>query len=148
MHVIDDMASPIRMEVLFALIAFLCLGLTDFFRKKGAAAGANSFSYLLVETVVLLTLLPIVAVVYSGKLTLSFSGAIPYALLSGVTITVALVAMLTGLSIGEGSLVIPISRLGLALATLLSLFFLNESITLTKVLGIGLAVAAVFLLSR
>ncbi|MEM2521347.1 MAG: hypothetical protein QXN09_06615, partial [Candidatus Caldarchaeum sp.] len=63
------MASPIRMEVLFALIAFLCLGLTDFFRKKGAAAGANSFSYLLVETVVLLTLLPIVAVVYSGKLT-------------------------------------------------------------------------------
>lgn len=143
-----SMSSPIRLEVLLALVAFLCLGLTDFLRKKGAAAGANSFSYLLVETVVLLVLLPFVATVYSGKLTLSLSGTLPYAILSGVTITVALFAMLSGLSIGEGSLVIPISRLGLALATLLSLFLLNESITLTKVLGIGLAVVAVFLLSK
>jgi uncharacterized membrane protein len=44
--------------------------------------------------------------------------------------------------------VIPISRLGLALATILSLLVLNETITLTKALGIAFAVVAVLLLSR
>jgi transporter family protein len=68
--------------------------------------------------------------------------------MSGITIAVALMALMIGLKTGEGSVVIPISRLGLALATILSLLVLNETITLTKALGIASAVVAVLLLSR
>lgn len=138
----------LRPDLTLALVAFLCLGLTDFFRKKGAAAGAHPFNYLLIETAVLLTLVPLAALLIERGFPQNWSGVFPYALASGVTITLALLAMLSGLVVGEGSVVIPISRLGLALATLLSLFLLNESITWSKMLGILLAVLAVFLLSR
>ncbi|MEM4151214.1 MAG: EamA family transporter, partial [Nitrososphaerota archaeon] len=63
-------------------------------------------------------------------------------------ISVALIALMTGLQIGEGSVVIPISRPGLALAAFLSLLFLGETVTWTKALGIAMAIGAVILLSR
>ncbi|MCS6783921.1 MAG: EamA family transporter [Candidatus Caldarchaeum sp.] len=138
----------LRLELMFALVAFICFGLTDFFRKKGAAAGANPVGYLLVETIVVLSAVPLVGLLLYGKIPDLSHGTVPYALLSGVTIMVALVALMSGLGVGEGSVVIPVSRLGLALATLLSLVFLSESVTWSKLAGLGLAVAAVYLLSR
>jgi len=142
------MTQFIRVEIALALVAFLCLGLTDFLRKKGAVEGAHPLGYLIVETVVLLSIIPLAAVFLEGRIPDMGRGSIPYALMSGVTIAVALIALMTGLKTGEGSVVIPISRLGLALATLLNLLVLNETITLTKALGIGFAVVAVLLLSR
>lgn len=134
--------------MVLALVAFICLGLTDFIRKKGATAGANPVGYLLVETIVMLSIVPFVGLLLYGKFPDLIHGTVPYALLSGVTIMVALVSLMSGLSVGEASVVIPVSRLGLALATLLSLIFLGESVTWSKLAGVGLAVAAVYLLSR
>jgi len=131
-----------------ALVAFLCLGLTDFIRKKGSVAGASPVGYLLVETVVLLAILPIASYILENGLPKLDTGSLTYAPLSGVTIAIALLALLNALKIGEASQVVPISRLGLALATVLSLLLLGESITWTKIAGIALAVAAVFMLSR
>jgi bacterial/archaeal transporter family protein len=142
------MTQFIRAEVALALVAFLCLGLTDFLRKKGSVEGAHPLGYLLVETVVLLSIIPLAALLLEGHIPEIGRGTMPYALMSGITIAVALMALMTGLKTGEGSVVIPISRLGLALATILSLLVLNETITLTKALGIASAVVAVLLLSR
>lgn len=142
------MVFSLRLEIVFALVAFICFGLTDFLRKKGAAAGANPVGYLIVETVVLLAAVPLVGLILYGRIPDVSHGTVPYALLSGITIMVALVALMSGLSVGEGSIVIPVSRLGLALAALLSLVFLNETLTWTKMAGVGLAVLAVYLLSR
>uniref|UniRef100_A0A7C5Q912 EamA domain-containing protein n=1 Tax=Caldiarchaeum subterraneum TaxID=311458 RepID=A0A7C5Q912_CALS0 len=142
------MSQTFRIDVLLSLVAFVCLGLTDFIRKKGTVEGANPVGYLFVETAVLLAIVPAAALLLEGGVPQVGRGVIPYALASGVTIAVALIAMMSGLRVGEGSVVIPISRLGLALATLLSLFLLSEQITWTKALGIAMAVAAVFLLSR
>ncbi|MEM1952831.1 MAG: EamA family transporter [Candidatus Caldarchaeum sp.] len=142
------MVFSLRLELVFAVVAFVCFGLTDFLRKKGAAAGANPVGYLIVETLILLALVPLAGLVLYGRVPDIFHGTAPYALLSGLTIMVALVAMMSGLSVGEGSVVIPVSRLGLALATLLSLVLLNESLTWSKIAGIGLAVFAVYLLSK
>ncbi|MEM0443818.1 MAG: EamA family transporter [Candidatus Caldarchaeum sp.] len=137
-----------RADVLLAMVAFVCIGVTDFLRKKGSVEGANPLGYLLLETVVMLAIIPVAALLLGGRIPPPGPGSIPYALMSGATIAVALIALMTGLSVGEGSVVIPISRLGLALATVLSLFLLNETFTWTKALGVLLAVAAVFLLSR
>ncbi len=142
------MTEIVRTDVLLALVAFFCLGFTDFIRKKGTVEGANPVGYIFVETAVLLTITIFVAIFLEGGLPQVGKGSIPYALFSGVTIAIALVALMFGLRVGEGSVVIPISRLGLALATLLSLFLLSEPVTWTKALGIAMAVGAIFLLSR
>ncbi|MEM3032137.1 MAG: EamA family transporter [Nitrososphaerota archaeon] len=142
------MPELIRGDVALALVAFLCLGLTDFIRKKGALAGSSPIGYLLMETVVLLAIVPIASYLLESGLPKLDSSTFTYAPISGITIAIALLALMYGLKIGEGSLVIPISRLGLALATLLSLFILGESITWTRVAGIVMAIAAVFMLSR
>ncbi|GBC69683.1 hypothetical protein HRbin01_01385 [archaeon HR01] len=142
------MSQIVRADVALALIAFLCLGLTDFIRKRGTLAGASPTTYLLVETAILLAILPLMALITErGAISLD-SGVLTYAPLSGITISIALLALMYGLRLGEGSTVIPLARLGLALATVLSLLLLHEQITWSKALGLALTVAAVFLLSR
>jgi transporter family protein len=142
------MSQIIRADIALALLAFLCLGLTDFIRKRGTLAGASPTTYLLVETAVLLAILPLTAFIIERGIPSLNSGTLVYAPISGVTISIALIALMYGLSLGEGSVVIPLARLGLALATVLSLLLLHEQITWTKVLGLAFAVVAVFLLSR
>ncbi|GBC71965.1 hypothetical protein HRbin02_01754 [Candidatus Calditenuaceae archaeon HR02] len=141
-------AGIARIDIVLALVAFLCLGLTDFIRRKGMLEGGSPTGYLLVETLVLLAFLPVATLLLEGGMPEMGRGIIPYALISGVTISIALIALMTGLRIGEGSIVIPISRLGLALAAFLSLFLLGESVTWTKILGIAMGVGAVILLSH
>ena len=142
------MSQVLRLDIMLALVAFLCLGLTDFIRKRGSLAGASPVGYLVLETIVLLAILPVASYLLERGLPRFDAGTLTYAPISGVTIAIALLALLYALNLGEGSQVIPIARLGLALATILSLLLLNESITWTKVAGIVLAVAAVFMLSR
>ncbi len=142
------MSQVLRLDITLALVAFLCLGLTDFIRKRGSLAGASPVGYLVLETIVLLAILPVASYLLERGLPRFDTGTLTYAPISGVTIAIALLALLYALNLGEGSQVIPIARLGLALATILSLLLLNESITWTKVVGIVLAVAAVFMLSR
>lgn len=137
-----------RLDITLALVAFLCLGLTDFVRRKGMIEGGSPTGYLLVETLVLLAILPMAAMLVEGHAPKISGSLFPYALISGVTISIALISLMSGLRIGEGSVVIPISRLGLALAAFLSLLFLGESITWTKMLGIAMAIGAVLLLSQ
>jgi len=147
--VINPMAAvSTRLDLMLALVAFLCLGLTDFIRRKGMIEGGSPISYLIIENSILLAILPVASLLIEGRLLEIKGGLIPYALISGVTISVALIALMTGLQIGEGSVVIPISRLGLALAAFLSLLFLGETVTWTKALGIAMAIGAVILLSR
>ncbi|MCS7145746.1 MAG: EamA family transporter [Nitrososphaerota archaeon] len=137
-----------RLDIALALVAFVCLGLTDFIRRKGMIEGGSPLGYLLVEAFVLIAILPAATLLMDRRLPEIGGNLIPYALISGVTISIALIALMTGLRIGEGSVVIPISRLGLALAAFLSLLFLGESITLTKIFGIAMAIGAVILLSQ
>jgi transporter family protein len=141
-------AEAARLDIALALVAFLCLGLTDFIRRKGMIEGGSPTGYLLLETLTLLAILPVAALLIEGHMPEMGPRLIPYALISGVTISIALIALMTALRIGEGSTIIPISRLGLALAAFLSLLFLGESITWTKILGIAMAIGAVILLSR
>lgn len=138
----------VRLDIAFALVAFACLGLTDFIRRKGMIEGGSPIGYLLLEALVVVAILPVAALLIDRRLPEMGMNLMPYAILSGVTISIALIALMTGMRIGEGSVVIPISRLGLALAALLSLLFLGESITLTKILGIAMAIGAVILLSQ
>lgn len=62
--------------------------------------------------------------------------------------TVALVAFYRALEKGPGSVVIPLSGLYIVIPAILGFLFLHEKITVSKVIGILLAVASIILLSR
>ncbi len=141
------MVQPVRVEVALALLAFVCIGLTDFVRKRASLEGAHPLGYLLVESVVVIAVLSLSSLVFEGYSKRLWDATVPYALLSGLAISLGLIALMSGLRIGQGSVVIPISRLGLALAATLSLLFLGETVTWTKILGVAFAVVAVLLLS-
>jgi transporter family protein len=139
--------QPVRVEVALALLAFVCIGLTDFVRKKASLEGAHPLGYLLVESLVVMAVLSLSSLVFEGFGKRLWDASIPYALLSGLAISLGLIALMSGLRIGQGSVVIPISRLGLALAATLSILFFGETVTWTKILGVAFAVVAVLLLS-
>jgi len=141
------MVQFIRVEVALALLAFLCIGMTDFVRKKASLEGAHPLGYLLVESFVVIAVISVASFLFERGEPQLWRASIPYALLSGLTISLGLIALMSGLRIGQGSVVIPISRLGLALAAIMSLFFVGEAVTLTKILGVAFAVMAVILLS-
>ncbi len=141
------MTDGIRPDLLFALIAFVGIGVTDFIRKKGSLEGAQPSQYLLVETLVLLGFVGAFSLLTAGPSLSPKGPVLTFAPISAVTIGIGLIALLYGLQHGQGSVVIPISRLGLSLATVLSILFLGEPLTVTKALGIALAVGAVVLLS-
>ena len=69
--------------------------------------------------------------------------------LAGLSAGLAIFATMTAFRLGgEASIVSPITSLGFVVAVLLAYLFLRESITTAKLVGFGLAVAAIFLLSR
>jgi uncharacterized membrane protein len=142
-----NMSQIPKTEILFALAAFICIGLCDFFRKKGVSLSPSPVSYYTVE--VLATFATIILLGYfleGWKISLNQDTVI-YASLSGILICVAMVAMLYGLRTGEATTVVPIARLSLALTVFLSIAFLGDAVTLKRIVGIVLAIVAIYMLS-
>jgi transporter family protein len=130
-----NMSQIPKTEILFALAAFICIGLCDFFRKKGVSLSPSPVSYYTVE--VLATFATIILLGYfleGWKISLNQDTVI-YASLSGILICVAMVAMLYGLRTGEATTVVPIARLSLALTVFLSIAFLGDAVTLKRIVG-------------
>lgn len=139
--------QPLKAEVGFALAAFILIGLSDFFRKKGMMLAPSPASYYLVETFVALAAAITLNYFLEGWRISLTGDALIYPLLSGISIALGIVLMMYGLRAGEASVVIPIARLSLALTALLGIFILGEAVTLKKMAGIALAVTAIYLLS-
>ena len=70
------------------------------------------------------------------------------AVLAGVIGSVGSVSFYYVLSKSEASVMIPLTALYPALTAVLAIIFLHESITLTKIWGIALSLAAIYLLSK
>ncbi|WP_311173633.1 EamA family transporter [Halobellus ordinarius] len=70
-----------------------------------------------------------------------------YVLIAGVCVTVGILAYYRALSLGPVSVVSPIFGMFLVLSSAIGFAFLNESLTARKLLGIGLGVVAIYLVS-
>jgi transporter family protein len=66
---------------------------------------------------------------------------------AGVCLTVGILAYYRALSMGPVSVVSPIFGMFLVVSSVIGVVFLNESLTARKLLGIGLALVAVYLVS-
>jgi transporter family protein len=91
----------------------------------------------------------IAIVVYNREETLTYVShpMFKYVALAGFFLFVGILAYYRALSLGPVSVVSPIFGMFLVLSSVIGIAFLNESLTVRKVAGIGLAIVAVYLVS-
>jgi transporter family protein len=97
----------------------------------------------------LLLVATVAVVLYEGQSVAAYLGhpKAPYLYLAGVFLAVGILAYYRALSLGPVSAVVPIFGTFLVIRSVVSVFFLNESITLRKVAGIGCAMLGIYLVS-
>ena len=78
---------------------------------------------------------------------ISFQKHSIYLYMAGLALGIGIVSYYMALSSGEVSRVVPIFGLYLALSSVFGFFLLGEAITVTKALGLGLAVLSIVLVS-
>jgi len=67
---------------------------------------------------------------------------------AGVALTIAVASLFRALYLGPASVVVPIYGMFILGGSILGIVFLGEPISLRKILGLGLAVAGVFLITK
>lgn len=130
--------------VLLALLSMILFGIVYVIRKFSLNIGVQIRTFMLVETLVIGVILFFFAV-FSGGITTSKN--LVYALVSGLVGAGAIITMFFALDVGEVSVVATIIGLSIVVVAILSFLFLHEGITPLKVVGIGLAVVSIVLLS-
>mgnify|MGYP000158478385 FL=1 len=75
------------------------------------------------------------------------SSKLPYALAAGVFLAIGILTYYRALSLGPVSVVTPVFGMFLVTSSAFGMAFLDESVTARKLVGIGLAVVAVYLVT-
>mgnify|MGYP003323573659 FL=1 len=139
-----DMNTPIILSIL-ALFAF---GIGSFFTKIAAAHQAYSPSYMLVASLSTCIVAIVIHLVQSHSFEFSPKMSV-LSTLGGIIGGLGFYAVLLALRLGgEGSVVFPMAGLGLIVAVILSYIIYREPVTATKLLGLGLGVSSIVVLSR
>jgi transporter family protein len=126
-----------------ALAAMLLLGLADLVYKRGAAAGIPAHQFLMVQA---WCFAPAVALFGLATGTLALERAMAWGMGAGLFAFVALYNFARSLKSDSISIVAPVFRLSFAVTVLLAVLVLGEPLTLLKLTGLALALAAVWLL--
>lgn len=124
-----------------SLLALLCWGIWGFLAKL--VAGNVTW-----QTQMIFSALGTLLVVSFAKPTVpAFDGYHMIGIASGLLAGLASLFFYRAIARGEASVVIPLTSLYVALATVLGFVVLSEPVTVKKVLGLILAVVAMFLLA-
>jgi drug/metabolite transporter (DMT)-like permease len=126
-----------------ALGAMVCLGLADLLYKRGAAAGVPAHHFLMVQA---WCFAPAVTLYGLATGTLELKAYMLWGMGAGLFVFVALYNFARSLKSGPVSIVAPIFRLSFTVTALLAVLVLGEPLTQYKLAGLGLALAAVWLL--
>ena len=127
----------------YALGAMLCFGIGDLIYKRGAAAGATAHQFLMVQSWVFA---PSVVLYSFATGSLRFVRGSLWGAVAGFFIWIGFYNFAHSLKSGAISINAPIFRLSFVLTAILAMTLLGEAVTLWKLAGIGLALAAAWLL--
>ncbi|WP_251331052.1 EamA family transporter [Haloplanus pelagicus] len=91
----------------------------------------------------------VAVVLYQGQSVSAYLGhpKAPYLYLAGIFLAVGILAYYRALALGPVSAVVPIFGTFLVISSAIGVVFLDETITLRKVAGIGCAVLGIYLVS-
>ena len=129
--------------LLIALCSMFFYGAGDVIFKMAARKGLPSHQFLIMQTIFFL---PSALVLGIASSSIHFGVPFLYGMSAGVTLYFALLYFAISLSTGDVSVVAPVFRSSFVLSATLAIIFLDELITVYKVLAFFLLVIAAFLL--
>ena len=137
-----------NIPILLGFIALFSGGLATFVWKVAGANQVYAPSYMVVETLVFCLAAVLIHLIQRHPFDLS-TRMTGLAALGGIAGAISVYAMLLAFRLGgQGSLLFPIAGLGVVVSVMLSTIIYREPVTATKLLGLGLAVSSIIVLSR
>ena len=133
---------------MLALLALISSGLVIFIWKVAGANQVYGPSYMVVETLFFGLAAVLIHIVQRHPFDLSpkMTGL---GALGGILAATSVYAMLLAFRLGgQGSIIFPIAGLGVIVAVILSYIVYREHITATKIVGLGLGISSIIILSR
>ena len=138
------MNTPIAL----ALITLVSGGIIRFFSKVAGANEGYGPTYMLAQSIAFGSVAIVIHLVqrHPPELSYKMTGV---AILGGVIGAIGIFALLLAFKMGgEGSVLFPISGLSVVVAVILSFVVYREPVTATKLLGLGLGIGSIVVLSR
>jgi drug/metabolite transporter (DMT)-like permease len=127
-------------------IATLAFGTSNFFHTVGLRHGAPPETLAVAQAVLFMPLATVVVYVTDRRLRpppVTFKYSVPAAIvLLGATI-----CLLHSVARGQASVLVPIAQMGFVVAALLGIFILRERLTVRKVIGLAMGLAALAVLA-
>lgn len=137
-----------NVTVMLGILALVTFGSVQFFRKVAGANQVYGPSYMAVSALCIALFGVSIHLVQGHPFQLS-AQMTGLAALGGIIAGIAIFAMLLAFKLGgDGSVLFPIAGLGVVVAVILSIVVFNEPVTPAKLLGLGLGVASIIILSR
>ena len=131
-----------------AVLSLFAFGVGSFLWQVAGANQAYAPSYMIVEGLTFAVVGLVIHVVDKHGFYLS-NKMIGYGVLGGVLAGIAVYALIQAFSMGgAGSIMFPISRLGMVVSVILAVLIYREPVTITKLIGLGLGVSSIVVLSR
>ncbi len=137
--IIPKMPEPI----VYAVLAMACYGFSDFIYKQAAAAGIRADHFLMAQAWLFC---PAVIIFALATGTLSFTAGALWGSVAGALYFVGFYFFIRSLATGSVSTNATIFRLNFIVTVSLSILWLGEQLTTTRVAGLALALAATWLL--
>ena len=133
------------MWIIFAILAAIFSGLTTVFAKVGVSK-VNSTLVTGLRTIVILIFSIIVFMFFGEGFKNLNVKTIIFIVFSGITTALLWICYFKALSLADVSMVTPIDKLSIVLTLVLSFFFLNEKITIIKIISMIFMVSGTFLM--
>lgn len=130
-------------SIIFAIVAMVCYGLSDFIYKQAAAAGIRADHFLMAQA---WFFCPLVILYALATRTLVFDPAALWGSLAGAFVFIGFYYFIRSLAAGSVSTNAAIFRLNFIVTVVLVIVLLNEPLTPSKIVGLAFALVATWLL--
>ena len=129
--------------LVYAIVAMVCYGLSDFIYKQAAAAGIRADHFLMAQGWLFC---PLVIVYALATRTLALDPAALWGSLAGAFVFLGFYHFIRSLAAGSVSINATIFRLNFVVTVLLVVALLGEPLTPGKIAGLALALLGIFVL--
>jgi drug/metabolite transporter (DMT)-like permease len=130
-----------RRSLVLVAVATLAFGTSNFFHTLGLRHGALPETLAVAQAILFMPLAT--AVVYVADRRLRPPAAtLKYSAPAAVVLLAATISLLRSVAAGQASVLVPIAQMGFVVAALLGIFVLRERVSMRKVMGLVLGLAA------
>lgn len=132
------------MWIIYAIYAAFFSGLTTIFIKKGIK-NVNSILSVGIRTIIIV-IISLISVILNKSFTSIQLKTLLYLIISGICTSLLWISYFKALDLGDVSQVTPVDKTSIVLTLILSNIFLNEKITVIKLLSIILILVGTFMM--